>query len=923
MFGKNNYQERLRNMTKQTKQDQFSIRKLSIGAMAVLLSFTFLANCHTAKADTVTPNSETNSSANKQTVKADQSKLTTYSGLSSFFKTQDENKPHVQSSLDAESASNNSRNVAAESVKAKNELSQNNKITKDDEAPTTPDTPNHIHNGKWNNIDAAYNDETKELTLTGGTDTEPALMSPNQGGSQLQGLSDFLTTNLGDASFSKDVKRISINGKIKVEGHARDLFSNLVNLTTIEGLTNLDTSDVTDMWHMFAMDASLTSLDLSHFDTTNVTNMNSMFSNCSSLTNLDLSKFNTSKVTDMTSMFSSCENLTNLDLSHFNTAQVTDMDSMFNDCLSLVKLNVSSFNTLKVTNMSSMFRFCLRLTNLNVSNFDTSNVVDMKSMFQFCLKLTSLNVSQFNTSKVTDMRAMFSECSKLTSLDLSHFDTAQVTDMDSMFEDCKNLTSLDLSHFNTSKVTTMDRMFYECPNLQLLSLGKEFKFLQGSKLEELPGKWINWGITNKKLPKGTKQWSSKDFTENYAGNNDFDTYIRFINLAGAITVQYRDQSGQKISNVIDESQYGNVGDSLVDKANPNSILSFKRKEIPNYKFDHAEIDGKKVDLANIKYTEKAQTITLFYTRINSGDGGSAGSAGASNAANSSNPNNSKDSGNQSESKGSSIAENTKNVTLKHNAYLYDSNARHFTGVILSAGSVIASYGIKTVKGQQYYVLKDKGDNNKNYYVSVGNAKPVVHKLKHSARVYNKYGQRVKGAGVLKRGRRINTFGNPVTIRGCQYFVIDKGRFAKVVNFALTSSKKTVATVGVKAGSTKSNVIDKTIMHNAYLYDNKGNRNNGIIILAGSKIGTSGLKKINGKLYYALVDGMYIAADNINYNEKKLKHRAYVYNQYGNHSGKKLLKKGKSVKTYGKAITIKHKKYYTIAKNRFIKKANFR
>ncbi|MEB3365232.1 YSIRK-type signal peptide-containing protein [Lactobacillus sp. R2/2] len=37
MLGKNNYNERLRKMEMQDKQDHFSIRKLSIGAASVLL----------------------------------------------------------------------------------------------------------------------------------------------------------------------------------------------------------------------------------------------------------------------------------------------------------------------------------------------------------------------------------------------------------------------------------------------------------------------------------------------------------------------------------------------------------------------------------------------------------------------------------------------------------------------------------------------------------------------------------------------------------------------------------------------------------------------------------------------------------------------------------------------------------------------
>ncbi|MEB3363833.1 YSIRK-type signal peptide-containing protein [Lactobacillus sp. R2/2] len=41
MLGKNNYNERVKRMARQAKQDHFSIRKLSIGTTSVLLGFTF------------------------------------------------------------------------------------------------------------------------------------------------------------------------------------------------------------------------------------------------------------------------------------------------------------------------------------------------------------------------------------------------------------------------------------------------------------------------------------------------------------------------------------------------------------------------------------------------------------------------------------------------------------------------------------------------------------------------------------------------------------------------------------------------------------------------------------------------------------------------------------------------------------------
>lgn len=127
------------------------------------------------------------------------------------------------------------------------------------------------------------------------------------------------------------------------------------NLTEIENIRYLDTSNVTDMNFMFYRCNKLTEIDVSGFNTSNVTNMHGMFSLCSSLTTLDVSGFDTSNVIRMAQMFQRCENLKNLDLKSFNTSNVTRMEGMFVSCSSLEQLDVSGFDTSKVTECMQMF----------------------------------------------------------------------------------------------------------------------------------------------------------------------------------------------------------------------------------------------------------------------------------------------------------------------------------------------------------------------------------------------------------------------------------------------------------------------------------------------------------------------------------------------------------------------------------------
>lgn len=218
-------------------------------------------------------------------------------------------------------------------------------------------------------------------------------------------------------------------------------FQNCSNLETIENLTYLNTSKVTDMGYMF--------------------------NGCSKLASLDLSKFNTEKVQHMKYMFADCLNLNKLDLSNFNTADVRNMNSMFNDCQNLTSLVLSKlFNTAKVKDMNNMFYNCLNLTSLDLSSFNTAEVTDMSNMFEECKKLTSLDLSSFNTWKVTSMKNMFDECKSLVSLDLSHFNTWRVTNMNYMFAYCSKLETIYSDHFDLRNMQSSIFMFNNCESLK-------------------------------------------------------------------------------------------------------------------------------------------------------------------------------------------------------------------------------------------------------------------------------------------------------------------------------------------------------------------------------------------------------------------------------------------------------------------------
>lgn len=238
-------------------------------------------------------------------------------------------------------------------------------------------------------------------------------------------------------------------------------FYKFTNLSTIENIQYLNTSNVTGMSYMFCECESLTTLDLRSLNTSKVTQMDYMFYKCYSLRNLNMSNINMENVWTTKRMFEGCYSLTHLDMSNCKTRDLANTDYMFSGCSSLTNLDVSSFNTSNVTDMSGMFASCSSLTSLDLSSFNTSNVKNMGGMFIGCSSLKSLNLSSFNTSNVTSMDYMFSGCSSLTSLDLSGFSTRESRFHESMFENCSSLVTI----YARNWIGSGAKMFRGCNNL--------------------------------------------------------------------------------------------------------------------------------------------------------------------------------------------------------------------------------------------------------------------------------------------------------------------------------------------------------------------------------------------------------------------------------------------------------------------------
>ena len=174
-------------------------------------------------------------------------------------------------------------------------------------------------------------------------------------------------------------------------------FYNASNLTTIEGLEYLDTSDASSMEKMFFGCSSLTSIDVSHFNTSIVYNMRAVFSGCSALKSIDVSHFNIRKVYTMAEMFKECSSLTTLDLNNFHIPISTTVfvekdiiNGMFENCSSLTTIYCDDDWNDKITSYNRFHEY----------EEMYNDMIEASNTFKGCTSLVGGKGTQYDDTKV-------------------------------------------------------------------------------------------------------------------------------------------------------------------------------------------------------------------------------------------------------------------------------------------------------------------------------------------------------------------------------------------------------------------------------------------------------------------------------------------------------------------------------------------
>lgn len=176
----------------------------------------------------------------------------------------------------------------------------------------------------------------------------------------------------------ESITKIVFDGPVKAGDNLDSVFSHFSNLTEIDNLTYLDTSDTRLFIDMFLGDVKLEKIDLSKFNTRSAISLSGLFEGDKALTSIDVSGsgFDVSNVTDFSNTFGKCNGLKDINISNWNMARATDFERMFDadELMESVELPDSVTST-KVKsdskmNFDDMFDYCIALKSLDLSNLN-------------------------------------------------------------------------------------------------------------------------------------------------------------------------------------------------------------------------------------------------------------------------------------------------------------------------------------------------------------------------------------------------------------------------------------------------------------------------------------------------------------------------------------------------------------------------
>lgn len=242
----------------------------------------------------------------------------------------------------------------------------------------------------------------------------------------------FCATNQGTTTNLKAVTKIIISG-IKMENvtGVTSMFGGMSKLETIEGLSDLNINDFT--------------------------NLNNLFYACSSLKKSVFLEFaemlrQENCVNELAQTFYNCNGIDNEAFHKIinglaeGGAEITRLRQTFQKCggidgtLDLTKLELTSISGRNGDALLQTFYECKNVTSI-IFPETRGTFYDFRQTFYNCIALETIDLSQMDTSTVTDMRGLFQGCSSLKTVYVSEglWSTDKVGKSTDMFTGCTSL----------------------------------------------------------------------------------------------------------------------------------------------------------------------------------------------------------------------------------------------------------------------------------------------------------------------------------------------------------------------------------------------------------------------------------------------------------------------------------------------------
>lgn len=651
----------------------YSIRKLSIGAVSVIVGSFFLTSGQTVHADTI-------NNANSAQIQSN--------NKSAESKASDTNQLTIDQTETAQSSSSAAKTNQLDESKIEANT-QENSIDTDQTAQdqlkywqyTTDDS--NVYLKDYTNADNTDNlvipngadftqaqtkDAANKTVQLDGDDLKNILHKFDQNNKTLTvevshskitnqpKLNKVVATGDWTAEFAagKQIEDHNYNAESnqnpeKIEKPKTATFSNNDKLTKLD-LTNLDVSKLYSFSHMFSGNHNLTTVgDLSDWNTAHCTDISYMFYDDLNLQNIGtLDKWDTSHVVFMAHAFDSTPNLATIgDLSQWQTGSVQDMSYMFNNDLTLKnsqnandpsekeqkqdsKLttlgDLSNWDTSKTKYMSYMFNDNPNLESIGkLNNWDTSNVQDMSYMFNNDQKLTGLDLSNWNVDKISYISNMFANNKNAKSLgDLSNWNLKNAVDTSNMFINCTNLVDLgNLSNWNMSQVKYINNMFQNCSNLVNVGdlsnwdtknvIDASYMFANDENLKQLDlTKWNTSKLANTSFMfNNCKNLTSVGDLSNWDTSNIQWLNNMFENATSIKTIG--DKLNWNLENALNMSYMFDNATSLTSFIAPN--LKADKVKYFNHMFKNC-INLQTVDLTNLDASNGLDMSYMFYNDKN-------------------------------------------------------------------------------------------------------------------------------------------------------------------------------------------------------------------------------------------------------------------------------------------------------------------